>query len=127
MAIMEVDGKQDQEYLAWMLGKGYVNLDQNYVKDIKELVWCTYRSGFEQIEGTVFTTDSGWGCMIRTGQMIVAESFRRIAYPVNKIVTLLQDDNSALLSLHKIAVIGQELGKDIGQWHTPSITALSLQ
>lgn len=124
---MEADGQQEPEFLAWMLGKGYVNLDQNYVKDIKSLIWCTYRSGFEAIEGTAFTSDAGWGCMIRTGQMIAAESFKRLHYHVDKIIPFVQDENLAPLSLHRIAVVGQELGKDIGQWHTPSITALSIQ
>jgi cysteine protease ATG4 len=123
---MEADGQQET-CLAWMLGKGYANLDQSYLRDIKELIWCTYRSSFEQIEGTSFTSDAGWGCMIRTGQMIVAESLKRLQYPLNKIVGLFQDVNAASLSLHKIAALGQELGKEIGQWHTPSITALSLQ
>lgn len=126
MAIMEADGQQET-CLAWMLGKGYPNLDQTYIKDIKELIWCTYRSGFEPIEGTSFSSDSGWGCMIRTGQMIVAEALKKLQYPLDRIVSLFQDVNAASLSLHKIAALGQELGKDIGQWHTPSITALSLQ
>ena len=37
--------------------------------------WFTYRSGFPEIyhdiKGT-YVTDTGWGCMIRVGQMLFA-------------------------------------------------------
>lgn len=40
---------------------------------------------------------------------------------------LVADMNEAPLSLHKVSTTGTALGKDIGQWHTPSVTAQSLQ
>lgn len=37
---------------------------------LKKFPWISYRSDFNEING--HTSDSGWGCMIRTGQMMMA-------------------------------------------------------
>ena len=34
-------------------------------EELRRFVWVTYRKGFDPIEGLL--TDTGWGCMIRSG------------------------------------------------------------
>lgn len=42
--------------------------------DVQTRLWFTYRKGFVQIGNTNFTSDRGWGCMLRCGQMVIGQA-----------------------------------------------------
>lgn len=59
-----------------MLGKTYELTDPGdrelFRRSFSSLLWLTYRRGFPPLPGCSLSTDSGWGCMLRTGQMLLA-------------------------------------------------------
>jgi cysteine protease ATG4 len=58
-----------------LLGKEFPSFNQEFMEAVKKILWFTYRSQFGQaIEGTPYMSDAGWGCMIRTGQMILGQT-----------------------------------------------------
>ncbi|KAJ7695131.1 hypothetical protein B0H17DRAFT_1056529 [Mycena rosella] len=52
-----------------------------FYSDFRSRVWCTYRRDFEAIRDggpRGWTSDAGWGCMLRTGQSLLANALLTI-------------------------------------------------
>ncbi|TID29970.1 hypothetical protein CANINC_001481 [Pichia inconspicua] len=138
-----------------------------FLEDLKTRISLTYRYGFPLIEkdkngpnplslgslfrGTLdlstinkgFTTDSGWGCMIRTSQSLVANSllicrlgrsWRICDSTVEElethwnIIAQFADTPEAVFSIHNfVAYANKHCGTKVGEWFGPSNAAKSIQ
>ena len=134
-----------------------------FVDDFESRIWMTYRSNFPPIprsqdptattsmtfavrlrnltEKEGFSSDTGWGCMIRSGQSLLANALLMLqlgrdwrykdisprSTPDQKeaqILSLFADSPSASFSIHRFVSHGaQHCNKHPGQWFGPSATA----
>lgn len=106
------------------------NLRERLSAEIEKLPWCTYRTHFRPIirreEGQLpasYTSDQGWGCTLRVGQMVLLGAITRhldIPYSQNRFMfasMICENLESSELSLHKILEAGRRyMGKTPGDW-----------
>ncbi|KAK1788022.1 hypothetical protein P4O66_016496, partial [Electrophorus voltai] len=93
----------------WILGECYnVKTEKSeLLSDVHSKLWFTYRKKFSPIGGTGPSSDTGWGCMLRCGQMILAQ---------------------ALVCQHLgRAQMGVGEGKSVGEWYGPNTVAQVLK
>lgn len=126
----------------WILGKKYSAITdfEAIRKDIRSRLWFSYRKGFVPIGDSSYTSDKGWGCMLRCGQMLIAQaliflhlgrdwewtpSCRDSRYL--KILRMFEDRKSAPYSIHQIALTGASEGKQVGDWFGPNTVAQVLK
>ncbi|KAI0121605.1 peptidase family C54 [Xylariales sp. AK1849] len=133
-----------------------------FLDDFESRIWMTYRSEFEPIaksqdpkalaslsfsmrlksqlsDQNGFASDSGWGCMIRSGQSLLANAmaverlgrdWRRKSQgeAEKKLLSLFADDPRAPYSIHNFVRHGATAcGKYPGEWFGPSATARCIQ
>ncbi|OZJ03043.1 hypothetical protein BZG36_03712 [Bifiguratus adelaidae] len=110
----------------------------SFQRDFTSRPWFTYRHNYPAIRPAQFTTDIGWGCMLRSGQGLLCQTilvnlfgsdWRRpldrsdpdwIDYV--KVFSLFFDEFSSRspFAIHRIALLGKQYGKGIGEWFGPS-------
>uniref|UniRef100_A0A8C0J7V5 Cysteine protease n=1 Tax=Chelonoidis abingdonii TaxID=106734 RepID=A0A8C0J7V5_CHEAB len=123
----------------WILGRTYsvFTEKEEMLLDVTSRLWFTYRKNFPAIGGTGPTSDTGWGCMLRCGQMIFAQALvcrhlgrdwrwekgKRQTDNYFNILNAFIDKKDSYYSIHQIAQMGVGEGKSIGQWYGPNTVA----
>ncbi|KAG8036548.1 hypothetical protein G9C98_003870 [Cotesia typhae] len=140
----ELDDIPQTHEPVWILGKKYNAIKEleTIRRDIKSKLWFTYRKGFIPIGGnsSAFTSDKGWGCMLRCGQMVLAQALVALHLGRDwqwtqetkdstylKILSRFEDRRTAPFSIHQIALMGATEGKEVGQWFGPNTIAQVLK
>ncbi|KAI9255469.1 hypothetical protein BY458DRAFT_461724 [Sporodiniella umbellata] len=114
----------------------------DFYEDFTSRLWMTYRHHYPPIRPSSHQTDIGWGCMLRSGQSLLANTFllhflgrdwRRSDTlqwkEYSRIAHWFLDELSprAPFSIHRIALLGKQLGKNIGEWFGPSTISQVIQ
>jgi len=112
-----------------------------FKSDFTSRIWFTYRREFPVLSGSNLTSDCGWGCMLRSAQMMLAQCFVvhfmgrswRLFDPQDRkqeafhrqIIKWFGDSPSDLspFSVHRLVKVGRTLGKKAGDWYGPSSVA----
>lgn len=144
--------RSEEEALGW---------PSDFLDDLESRISLTYRNNFSPIAKSAdpaaasamsfstklrnlgnqggFTSDTGWGCMIRSGQSLLANSLAVLKLGRDwrkgekeeehkKLLALFADTPEAPFSIHKLVQHGAEAcGKHPGEWFGPSAAARCLQ
>ncbi|KAJ1651461.1 Cysteine protease atg4 [Dispira simplex] len=108
-----------------------------FLDDFQSRIWCTYRANFATLpDSDNLTSDSGWGCMLRAVQSLVAQSFvlqllgrdwslekqtAETLHCYREIINLFVDTPTERtpLSIHHLVRKGKELNVAVGEWFGP--------
>uniref|UniRef100_A0A8C7KU96 Cysteine protease n=1 Tax=Oncorhynchus kisutch TaxID=8019 RepID=A0A8C7KU96_ONCKI len=133
----------DTDEPVWVLGECY-NVKTEKTKllsDVHSRLWFTYRKKFSPIGGTGPSSDTGWGCMLRCGQMILAQALvcsqlgRAWRWRAeggqpeeyHRILHCFLDKKDSCYSVHQMAQMGVGEGKSVGEWYGPNTVAQVLK
>ncbi|EDO45379.1 predicted protein [Nematostella vectensis] len=148
----------------WLLGRCYHAKNYEYTSEqskqqcqilsleefhrhFTSLIWLTYRRSFVQLNGSNLTSDCGWGCMLRSGQMMLASGLifhflkkdwrisgrchsREQEHYYRVILQFFgdqDDEERSPFSLHRLVTLGQHTGKQAGDWYGPASVAHILE
>merc|ERR1712071_178496 len=143
--ILDRQGFEVSNDPVWILGRQYDTKTsmQELTADVKSRLWMTYRRNFLPIGSSGMTTDKGWGCMLRCGQMVIAQALinchlgRDFKWPIQdneddrtkykQILKMFEDKATSNYSIHQLAVTGVGEGKEVGQWFGPNTVAQVLK
>jgi len=134
------DTSQNNEEV-WFLGRKYFTQTDfnNLRREVRSRLWFSYRKEFPAIGDSGMTSDKGWGCMLRCGQMVVAECLQRLylgrdfrwspseaSEQYLDILPLFADDRSALFGVHQLSMVSSD-EKAIGTWFGPNGVAQAIK
>ncbi|KAF1325178.1 Cysteine protease atg4b, partial [Globisporangium splendens] len=132
----------------WMLGRQFVHAEidlEEYKQAFESILWFTYRRDYPKMEPYEYTTDAGWGCMLRSAQMMLSQALKRRLlgrdwrvplFSTEKLpqeyVTLLKwfvdsPDPECLYSIHNMVKLGMRYDKLPGEWYGPTTAAQVLR
>ena len=93
--------------------------NEEFATHLASLPWLTYRSNMPVFPGTSTNSDAGWGCTIRSAQMMAASALKTTLE--EEVIPLFHDSLEAPLGIHRIVASLRASDPDYspGQWTGP--------
>lgn len=117
------------------LGK-YIDSEYDLKIAVSSALWFTYRCGFSEMYPYGYTDDAGWGCMLRSAQMLMANALLRHIEPSMQGTRTSQRSRRQVLqwfldlrtahavySIQNLVKCGQTYDMLPGEWYGPSVAA----
>jgi len=115
------------------------NVAQDFLNHFRSKVYLTYRKHFPSLSDTMWTTDAGWGCMLRSMQMLLADALivhylrpdwryspsKRRHPNYAQILRSFCDYPDCMFSIHSL--LSQNSSKKAGTWFGPGECAYMVQ
>lgn len=141
--IMAIKSSFEPPPAIYLLGRTLSSKDYEMtsMEESSSLFWFTYRDNFPAIQPYGITTDAGWGCMLRSAQMLLAHTLRvhfqsRHWRPhrgdafVQTLLTWFADypsKSSSVYSLHNLCAAGLQYQVLPGEWVGPNTASYVLR
>lgn len=123
-----------------VLGAEYGPGDESrYASHLRSVPWLTYRHGFPAFRPYEITSDAGWGCMLRSAQMLLGTGLLRHRLGASwrmpkdiadacasgaavELLRLFVDcaGRRHLFSIHNMIMMGMQYDKLPGEWYGPT-------
>mmetsp|Transcript_6093 Transcript_6093/g.9961 ORF Transcript_6093/g.9961 Transcript_6093/m.9961 type:complete len:582 (+) Transcript_6093:144-1889(+) len=145
---MSCDENSDSEDVtSWIFGSSYSNSQKIDIRNhSRSLLRFTYRSHFPALAPYPYTNDAGWGCMLRSAQMLIGQTMQRHYlgrdWRIPNTTSMLRADKdycnivrwctdypgpSCIYAIHHIIQCGMVYDKLPGEWYGPSTASLVLR
>jgi cysteine protease ATG4 len=131
--VLRKDPKLRAHIPAYILGRmneGAPDYITQWVNEnVKHIHYFSYRNRLPKPLSNGLDHDAGWGCMVRTGQMMLCEALRR-ALPdaaARHTQQLFQDVPTAPFGLHAFVEQGVKSHIPVGNWFSPTALAFTVK
>uniref|UniRef100_M4BGZ8 Cysteine protease n=1 Tax=Hyaloperonospora arabidopsidis (strain Emoy2) TaxID=559515 RepID=M4BGZ8_HYAAE len=136
----------------WLLGRRFEDVAatdfEAYKRAFESILWFTYRRDFVPMTPYEFSSDAGWGCMLRSAQMLLGQALQRqlngrlslrmavelesggnLSETDVKLLTWFADapDSACRYSIHHMVQMGMRYDKLPGEWYGPTTAAQVLR
>lgn len=108
----------------YIFGKKYFFNQELIKKEINNINFFCYRSDIPIELENHLNNDIGWGCMIRTGQMMLCKVLKEYYSDAE---VWFYDTPEAYFSIHNITSCGKKYHIPVGNWFNPSGLAYTLK
>ena len=99
----KIDNKEVLQFYRKQLTQDRERVKADFIKTFHSIVWMTYRKNFTSMTTSATNipkalqtdSDTGWGCMIRGGQMLLSNVILRHLFSTDFCLSMLNENNDA--------------------------------